>query len=369
MNHRLQLILNVLVPILFLLGAFLLLPKLLVFFFPFLLGALLSLLASPLIRLLNRRSPLMKRQHASAVIMILLLALIGFLLYWLLAAGLHFVKLLLRRLPDMAQWLLTSLRALAGERRKLLFGMPEQLNRIIDNLIANSDGYGEELIGRLSSPAFSASLDLVKSVPTLLVYLVVTILSGFCFCKDGERYLKRLKELLPERFRRYFSLLRQDAWKILHGWLLANLEIMALVFLLLSAGFFLLRIPYGILIALFIAFLDFLPLFGVGFILWPWIALELLSQRFMEAFWLLLLYLMTQLVRQFLQPKIMGDAMGLPPLLTLLFLYLGFKFYGIGGMIFAIPLGMLFLSLYRFGAFDKMRDSARELFRELLSFL
>ena len=59
MNHRLQLILNVLVPILFLLGAFLLLPKLLVFFFPFLLGALLSLLASPLIRLLNRRSPLM----------------------------------------------------------------------------------------------------------------------------------------------------------------------------------------------------------------------------------------------------------------------------------------------------------------------
>ena len=70
-----------------------------------------------------------------------------------------------------------------------------------------------------------------------------------------------------------------------------------------------------------------------------------------------------------LQPKIMGDTMGLPPLWTLFFLYMGFKLYGIAGMIFSVPVGMLFLSVYRYGFFDRVFSSAGELIEIVSGFM
>ena len=66
---------------------------------------------------------------------------------------------------------------------------------------------------------------------------------------------------------------------------------------------------------------------------------------------LIVLYVLTQGIRQVIQPKIVGDSMGLPPLATLFFLYLGFKFRGIAGMIIAVPVGILFIRFYGYGAF------------------
>jgi len=72
-----------------------------------------------------------------------------------------------------------------------------------------------------------------------------------------------------------------------------------------------------------IAFLDFLPLFGTGTALFPWALVKLLSGEWAFAVGLVLLYLLTQAVRQIIQPKIMGDSLGLSPFATLFFLYLG----------------------------------------------
>ncbi|WP_303031064.1 AI-2E family transporter, partial [uncultured Duncaniella sp.] len=103
-----------------------------------------------------------------------------------------------------------------------------------------------------------------------------------------------------------------------------------------------------------IAFLDFLPLFGTGTALFPWALVKLLSGEWAFAVGLVLLYLLTQAVRQIIQPKIMGDSLGLSPFATLFFLYLGFKLRGISGMILAVPLGMLAVNLFQYGIFDSL---------------
>ena len=82
----------------------------------------------------------------------------------------------------------------------------------------------------------------------------------------------------------------------------------------------------------------------------------------------MLLYVLTQVTRQAVQPKLVGDSMGLNPFLTLLFLYLGFKAGGIAGMILAVPVGLFFLNLYHFGAFKGMTDSAAALIQEIQAF-
>lgn len=69
-----------------------------------------------------------------------------------------------------------------------------------------------------------------------------------------------------------------------------------------------------------------------------------------------------------IQPKIVGDSMGLPPLLTLFLLYLGFKMRGIAGMIFAVPVGIIVINLYKYGVFDSMIENAAMLIREINEF-
>ena len=129
-----------------------------------------------------------------------------------------------------------------------------------------------------------------------------------------------------------------------------------------------LGVRYGILFALLIALLDFLPVFGTGTVLFPWALIKLLSGEWTFAIGLVVIYVLTQAVRQVVQPKIVGDSIGLPPLLSLIFLYLGFKIKGISGMILAVPIGMFILNLYHYGVFDSMIQNTKLLAEEIRRF-
>ena len=82
-----------------------------------------------------------------------------------------------------------------------------------------------------------------------------------------------------------------------------------------------------------------------------------------------MLYFVSQLVRQLIQPKLVGDSMGLPPLLTLILLYIGFRVGGIGGMILAVPVGLMLIEIYKAGVFDSMIEGIQELIREVKKFM
>ena len=103
--------------------------------------------------------------------------------------------------------------------------------------------------------------------------------------------------------------------------------------------------------------------------IWSRNSSKLLGGEYAFAAGLLLIYVLTQVIRQVVQPKLVGDSLGLNPILTLLFLYLGFKLKGIAGMILAVPCGMFFVSLYNYGAFRNITDSLKELTDILKAFM
>ena len=162
--------------------------------------------------------------------------------------------------------------------------------------------------------------------------------------------------------------LKGDIRRLLGGYFLAQFKIMFMVALILLAGLVVLGIRYAFLLAILIAMLDFLPLFGTGTVLLPWAVVKLLSGEYMLAAGLALLYVISQVARQMVQPKIVGDSMGLPPLLTLVLLYIGFKVRGISGMILAVPLGILGMKLYEYGMFDSLIENMRILAEEIERF-
>ena len=100
-----------------------------------------------------------------------------------------------------------------------------------------------------------------------------------------------------------------------------------------------------------------MPFLGTGTVLIPWAVIRILTAQYKTAIGLLIIWGVGQLARQLIQPKIVGDSIGVPPLPTLFLLYIGYKLSGVLGMILAVPLGLLVYSLYEEGAFDTTKNS------------
>ena len=81
---------------------------------------------------------------------------------------------------------------------------------------------------------------------------------------------------------------------------------------------------------------------------------------------LVIIYVVSQLVHQLIQPKLVGDSIGLNPLFTLVLIYIGYKIGSVLGMIFAVPVGMIILNLYTAGAFDYILDDVMLLTKRIM---
>ena len=209
---------------------------------------------------------------------------------------------------------------------------------------------------------------MAKRIPAIFVNVIITVLSSYFFIAEREDIRMRIRPYVPAWMEQYLSYLKGDAKHLVGGYFLAQFRIMFVVALVLAAGFLVLGVEHSLIFAVLIAFLDFLPMFGTGTVLGPWALVKLLSGEYPFAAGLVLLYILTQVIRQIIQPKIVGDAMGLPPLMTLFLLYIGFKVRGIAGMILAVPVGLLFSSFYKHGAFDGILENGRLLVREIQGF-
>ena len=119
------------------------------------------------------------------------------------------------------------------------------------------------------------------------------------------------------------------------------------------------RVDYALLIAVGVAFLDLLPFFGTGTVLIPWAIIKLFNADYMIAIGLLIIWGVGQLARQLIQPKIVGDSIGVPPLPTLFLLFVGYKVAGVIGMILAVPIGIIIYTMYQEGAFDTSVNSLK----------
>ena len=137
--------------------------------------------------------------------------------------------------------------------------------------------------------------------------------------------------------------------------------------IILILGFMIIGINFSFLLALLIAFLDFLPFLGTAISFVPWAIYEFMIGNYRLAISLLVLYAVTQLVRQAIQPKFVGDSVGLNPLLTLVLIYIGYKVGSVLGMIFAVPIGMIVINLFKAGAFDYILNDVKILVEGVLS--
>ena len=366
-KRYLRMILNIIIP---LIGLYLVCfwgPRILGFFMPFVIGWIIALIANPLVRFLERHMRIVRR-HGSMVIIVAVLGLVIGAIY--LAVSRLYVELsgFMKDLPAIYDNALLEITGALQNSQKLISYLPESLQTPLLELSQNLGGTLGALFSKAAAPTVEIAGNVAKGIPNVMVNTIVMILASYLFLAERERIMRWLQANLPPFVLRYADYLQKDAKGLIGGYFLAQFRIMFVVAAILAAGLLILGVKYSIVLAILIALLDFLPIFGTGTVLIPWAVVKLFMAEYAYAAGLILLYITTQVVRQIIQPKIVGDSMGLPPLLTLFLLYLGFKVRGVAGMILAVPIGLFFVSLYDYGAFRKMTDSLGILIKDMNTF-
>lgn len=340
--------------------------KLLGFFMPFVIGWLIASVASPVVVWLERRMNLIKK-WGSALIIISVLGLVGLLIYLSVSTLAREIAILTQDIPDMYQDLESGMDTIGESLNGIFRMLPSGIQTGWHTMMNNLDQTMGEIIGRLSEPTVSAAGRFAMGIPSALVATIVTFISAYFFIADREEVLLWAKRIAPDALVTRMTMVVDNFKYAVGGYFKAQFKIMAVVYVLLAAGFLILRVHFAFLLALLIAFLDFLPFFGTGTALLPWVFYKFMMGEYRMVVGLLILYGVTQLVRQLIQPKLVGDSMGLNPLVTLVLLYAGYKMGGVLAMIFAVPVGMIVINLHKAGAFDYILDDVRILAEGILS--
>ena len=332
--------------------------ELLLYFMPFVIGWFIAYIVSPVVNWLERRLKIVKKL-SSALVIILVLAAVVLLLYWAGSNLFREVAALFDDMPLLYRELSAGLRSIGesldGVFRMLPQGVQEGWHTFVENL-GQSAG---ELIQNLSAPTVIAAGNFAKQIPSILIAVLVTVISAYFFVAEREEVITWAKRVAPDPLVKRMSMVISNLKYAVGGYFKAQFKIMAVVFVILLAGFDIMRLHFAFLLALLIAFLDFLPFFGTGTALIPWAVYHLLSGNYRMVVTLLILYAVTQLVHQLIQPKLVGDSIGLKPLLTLVLLYIGYRLGSVLGMILAVPVGMIIINLYKAGAFDYILDDVK----------
>lgn len=352
----LKVILNLMTALVVLLLCIFLLPKCILFFMPFIVGWIISLIASPVVRFFEEKLKV-RRKAVSALVIIAVLAVVVLLVYAiivkLIQEGVNFIN----ELPQMRDNIVAEFAQVGASLQGIYDRMPADIQQTLDHVIGEMGNYFSNAMGNVSLPSFEAVGNVAKAIPDIFLGVVICLLSSYFFVADKTYMSDVMKKYVPDSIRYRLDLIHRSFSKAIGGYFKAQLKIECWVYILLVAGLMILDVRYALLVALGIAFLDFLPVFGTGTVMLPWAVIELCNKNYKMMFGLLAIWLVGQLVRQVIQPKIVGDSMGMDAIPTLFLLYIGYKVAGVVGMILAVPIGIIVVNLYEEGVFDTTRQS------------
>ena len=357
-KRYLKVLINLSLALLVLIVCVFVLPKLIVFFLPFVIGWVIAAIANPFVRFFEEKLWI-KRKAGSAVVIVMTLALIilggYFLISRLLSAGIGFVS----TLPQIWKTLEGDFKEIGENLNVVYDGLPTDVKISLTNAGQKLDDYVMKLAESIGTPTVNAVGNFAKNIPGMLINVIMCILSSYFFVAEKENIGQVIRRYVPRQLLDKWNVVCDSLKAAIGGYFKAQIKIELWIYLLLVVGFLLLKIPYGPLVAFLIAVLDFLPFFGTGAVMIPWALIKFLSADYQMAIWLLVIWGVGQLLRQIIQPKIVGDSMGIAPLPTLILLFIGYRAAGVVGMIVAVPLGILLINMNRAGVFDSVKMSIR----------
>ncbi|MDE6892619.1 MAG: sporulation integral membrane protein YtvI [Lachnospiraceae bacterium] len=368
-NRRiyLKVLVNLGIMLALLLTCIFIVPRFIVCFMPFIIGWVISLIASPFVRFFEKQLKI-KRKAGAAFVIISVIALVILAGYLLGAKLVEETSNFVSELPEMWESTLEDFEDVGKTLEAAGRYLPESLQSAIEKVTANIEIWMGELFSDLSEPTIEALGRFAMDLPSILIGIIMCLLSSYLFVAEKDYLPNLFAKVVPEAIIERWNMIKRGLRHAVGGYFKAQIKIEIWMYLLLGIGFTILQVRYAFIIAVGVAFLDFLPFFGTGTVLIPWAIIKFLSGDYTIVIGLLIIWGVGQLARQLIQPKIMGDSMGLSPIPTLILLFAGYKVGGVIGMIIAVPIGIIVLNMYEEGVFDTTINSLKILYASISNF-
>jgi sporulation integral membrane protein YtvI len=330
---------------------------------PFLVSFLFAVALQRPLRWLDR-----KTKNKCHTLWSLLLVLVSLLI--ILGPVITIISLIARQIGNFVGYLATQLNdlpsflsTLEGEILNLLKFLPEAMytsvadsvseffSRMINNFDISTIGIDVKSIASGVTSGVSGVYGVVKNIPSVLIGIVIGVVAWIFFTKDYSNIVRFVKLQLPDNRKNVLSEIKQIFSKTVLKMIRAYGIIMFITFCELFIGLSILNLigvmdnNYVVMIAIAIAIFDILPVAGSGGILIPWAIISLVLGYLPRAIGLLVIYAVITVIRQYIEPKIVGSSLGVNPIVTLAGLYFGLKLFGVLGM-FIVPIGLMTLKAF-----------------------
>ncbi|MBQ8203291.1 MAG: sporulation integral membrane protein YtvI [Clostridia bacterium] len=298
------------------------------FLLPFVIGLILSYLVQKPAKKISEKTFLSKGSSAAILVSVtfVLAVSLAVAVLWVVFGGITQFFTNENNMKNLSLVFERAENMFSGVAEKLPQSLTDNSGRILTQ-------FKENLLSRLGSFVSSFAANTAKKLPSFLLSCVVTVVASCYIAKDYDKLLKFVRGFISKtawnNIKTVKEIVVESILKFAKGYLILTLITLAE----LTVGLFLIGIKKAFLVALIIAFVDILPVIGAGTVLIPWAIISMLSGGISKGILLLILYAAITVIRNVIEPKIIGEKIGLNPLFMLIVIFVGLRVAGLAGMI------------------------------------
>jgi len=314
---------------------------------PVFLSFLIFLCIEPLARRLHKLG--IRKAIASGVSVLLFTAVllgalagIGFMFY-------HQTSDLVKKLPQYQDQVAAQIHAITAEVQQRSDNLPDGFAEKLQDAAQNIMKFGT----KLATNFFNGTVGFVSSFSSFVLNFSIAIILAYFLSVEIDMWKRLANERSPRTLKTAFAFLRENVFKGIGAYLKAQLKLISVTFLVILIALLALQVNNALTIALLAAFFDVLPLLGVSTLFIPWIIYLFIVGQTGLAIWLTALLLVVTLTRQFLEPRITGQTVGVSAFTMLAFMMVSLSFFNVAGLILAPILMILLKALYDQGYFHR----------------
>lgn len=300
---------------------------------PFVIGMIIAVVFRRLIDNIQAKTKI-RRSIVSIIILLLFYAALGYLISIIGFKVINFIAELVGNVPAFYESTIRpAIESLAGNISKEFPAAKTYVDDIMNNFNQTIFSY----ISKASSTILAKTANLAGLVPTLLIKLIFTIVASFFFTIDYYRITRFVILQFKGEKREMLLKLKDNGIGTIGKFIKAYSAIISITFLELSIGFWIIGIPNPVFFGLLVAIVDIMPILGTGAVILPWSIISFIIGNTKVGIGMLILYIVITVVRQTLEPRIVGQQIGLHPIVTLILMYVGAQLMGVLGL-FSLPI-------------------------------
>ena len=320
--------------------------KLSIFYMPFLVAFIISLIIEPAIKFIMKKTNLTRRTSSIIIFTVVIIIILG-MLSWLIIT-------LFSESSSLLQGLNNYFDKAYIQFQNLISGLNFDKIHLSDEIltvIQNSTGDILQTASNWARGVLTGLLNLLTSLPSIAICIGITFVALYFICVDKIYIVDQIEHHLPKVWVKKLKSHFKGLIESLGGYLKAQASLVLVSFIISLIGLFILKftkfkVEYPLLMALFIGFVDALPILGSGSVMIPWAILSGINGDINLGIAIIVLLIVMSIARQVLEPKLVSKNIGIHPIFTLIAMYTGFKIIGIIGLLIGPIVLIIFKNIF-----------------------